>query len=54
MSKIDVLVSDHRKMLEEIEEQFINPIAQINIETGEGYCRIKEIWEQEGMVKENT
>lgn len=37
---------------EDIEAQFKNPIVHINIETGEGYCRIDEIWEQEGLAKE--
>ena len=29
------------------DEQFNNPIAYGNMETGEGFCRIDEIWEKE-------
>ena len=34
-------------------EQFDNPIAHGNMETGEGFCRINEIWEKEcvGVIK---
>lgn len=29
-------------------------ILRINIETGEGFCRIEELWEFEGVVSVNS
>jgi len=28
--------------------QFKNPLAKVNVETGEGFCRIFEFWQNEG------
>jgi len=35
---------------QDMDDQFKNPILQINIETGEGYCRIDELWKKEGVI----
>lgn len=50
----NVLPDRHRNSLEARAEQFKNPIACIDIETGEGYCRIEEIWEREGITVVNS
>lgn len=32
----------------ELDKQFKNPIVEVDIQTGEGYCRLQEIWDSEG------
>ncbi len=27
------------------------PLVHVNIQTGEGYCRIKELWERQGAER---
>lgn len=33
----------------ELDKQFENPIVMVNIQTDEGYCRIREYWAEEGI-----
>ncbi|SMB95476.1 hypothetical protein SAMN00017405_0412 [Desulfonispora thiosulfatigenes DSM 11270] len=35
--------------LDQLEKQFQNPIVKVNLETGEGFNRIHEIWAREGI-----
>lgn len=32
-----------------LDKQFKNPIAEVDIRTGEGYCRILEHWDNERL-----
>lgn len=32
----------------ELKKQFENPIIEVDIKTGEGYCRLQEVWDKEG------
>lgn len=33
-----------------VDEQFANPVARIDIATGQGFCRIREVWSREDCV----
>ncbi|SKC68538.1 hypothetical protein [Maledivibacter halophilus] len=34
--------------------EFKDPLVEVNLETGEGYCNIRKYWERENVVIENV
>lgn len=41
---------DSKYSREELQRSFSNSIVRVNIKSGEGFCRIQELWDSEGFT----